>query len=75
MAGVKSQAPYFHRVQKRIARPALPKGQYVGSTFVDTDGTEYTVSSGVLDGPMWPEGLESASDAAVPARVHLPRPK
>lgn len=61
---------YGHRAQKAKAT-ALPRGEYRGSTFIDTDGTEYTVSSGILESQPWPEGREV--DCTLPARIHLPR--
>lgn len=73
-----SPHPYFHRVQ-RFGRPRpappLPKGRYREQTFIDTDGTEYAVVSGILETPLWPEGMDTSRDPMTPARLYLPKPK
>jgi hypothetical protein len=67
--------PFSHRAQ-RAKRLPLPKGEYDSpQTFIAEDGTEYVVRSGKLPTPDWPDGLSTASDVAVPARIHLPRVK
>ena len=76
MAGVKSQAPYFHRVRSRIARtPTLPVSRWTGHTFIEPDGTQLEVVwNGHVDGPTLCGPIERTSDTDhLPARINLPR--